>query len=313
MLVPSAPLLIRARKNGYAVPAFNINNLEIAQAVLETAAEMRSPVILQTSEGAIDYAGMDYLAAIAHTGSRLLKIPVAFHLDHGTNVALVEKAIASGLYTSVMIDGSRLPLAENIKLTRRIVELAHRQKISVEAELGAIPGVEDKLSVTEREAYFTDPEQAEKFVQETKCDALAIAVGTAHGAYKSTSAAILDLARLKKIAALVKIPLVLHGASGVSQKILDAAHQGCERLGDCERLEGATGIPNNQIKAAVKNGIAKINIDTDLRIAFTAGIRAALIKDRHVFDPRKILGPAKELMKKVVKEKIALFGAKEKV
>lgn len=309
MLTNLNTILPRARKGGYAVPAFNINNLEICQAVIDAAEALKSPVILQTSEGAIEYAGMEYLAVIAHVAAKNTRVPVVFHLDHGKNEKLVREAIHSGFYTSVMFDGSLLPFKQNVAHTRAIVKLAHACKMSVEAELGPIGGVEDLVSVKEREAFFTDPAQAEIFVKETDCDALAISIGTAHGAYKSRAAGPikLDLKRLKEISERVNIPLVLHGASGISKKWLNRLHAGCAKLGDCDRLAGAHGIPLAEEKKAIKLGIAKINIDSDLRIAFTTGVREILLSNTHEFDPRKILGPARTLMTELAKEKIRAF------
>ncbi len=310
MLVNLNTILQKARKGGYAVPAFNINNLEICQAVIDAAEELQSPVILQTSEGALEYAGMDYLAAIAHTAGESSPVPVVFHLDHGKNEELVKVAIKSGFYTSVMYDGSLHPFRENIKRTKALVKLAHAKKMSVEAELGPIAGVEDLVSVREKEAFFTDPAQAEQFVKETGCDALAVSINTAHGAYKSKAEGpiALDLKRLKKISERVNIPLVLHGASGISKKWLDRLHKQCAKLGDCDRLAGAQGIPLAEEKKAIKLGVAKINIDSDLRIAFTTGVREVLLSNTHEFDPRKILGPARAAMTELAKEKIRAFG-----
>jgi len=324
MLVNLNKILPKARKNGYAVGAFNINNLEICQAIIDAAEELNSPVVLQTSEGALKYAGMDYLAAIAHVAARGASVPVVFHLDHGKDETLVKTVIKSGLYTSVMYDGSSLPFKENLKRTKKIVKLAHARKMSVEAELGAIAGVEDLVSVKQKDAFFTDPKQAELFVKKTKCDALAISIGTAHGAFKKTPRQVhpersrrtqglkgdikLDIKRLEQIAERVSVPLVLHGASGVDEKWLKKLHKKCFILGDCQRLSGAKGVPLAEKKKAIKHGVAKINIDTDLRIAFTAAVRETLLNDDEIFDPRKILGPARELMTHVVKEKMRAFG-----
>lgn len=329
MLVNLNHILHKARKGGYAVPAFNINNLEICQAVIDAAEALKSPVILQTSEGALEYAGMEYLAAIARVAAKSAAVPVVFHLDHGKNEKLVREAIRSGFYTSVMFDGSLLPFKQNVTHTRAIVKLAHARKMTVEAELGPIAGAEDLVDVKKREAFFTDPTQAEQFVKETGCDELAISIGTAHGAYKLSppfkgsltgrasagpggvgggSAIKLDLKRLAEIGERVHIPLVLHGASGISKKWLNRLHAQCAKLGDCDRLAGAQGIPLAEEKNAIKLGIAKINIDSDLRIAFTTGVREVLLTNTHEFDPRKILGPARALMTELAKEKIRAFG-----
>ncbi len=308
MLVNLNKVLIPARKAGYAIPALNFNNLEFVQAITEAAMELNSPVIVQTSEGAIEYMGIDYIGALVNAVAKKSKVPFVLHMDHGKTLPLIKKVIASGFYTSVMFDGSTLPYEENVKTTKLIVKLAHAKKMSVEAELGVLKGIEDNVSATEH--LFTDPKQALEFVKKTGCDALAIAIGTSHGAYKFSSTAKLDLERLKQIAALVKIPLVLHGASGVPTYLLEELKKDCERIGDCDRLSGAEGVPNEQITKAIKLGIAKINVDTDLRLAFTGGVRTALILDKKVFDPRKYLGVGREAVKKVAKEKISLFKNK---
>lgn len=312
MLTTLKKVLAKAYKGGYAVPAMNMNDLEIAQAVVSAAVAMRSPVIVQTSEGAIEYGGMEELGAIAHALAKKANVPVVFHLDHGKDPKTVERAIKSGLYTSVMIDASSLPYEQNIRLTRKIVAMAHPRGISVEAELGAIAGIEDFVSVEARDAHLTNPAQAKKFVAETGCDALAVAIGTAHGAYKFKGETVLDIARLRKIKAIVKMPLVLHGASGVNAEWVARLHAKCEAVGDCARLEGAHGVSDTVLKQAVKAGINKVNVDTDLRIAFTAGVRQALLDDPKVFDPRKIMAPAKELMKEVAMHKMELLGSKGK-
>lgn len=305
MLVNLNKVLIPARKNGYALPAFNFNNLEFLQALTEAAQEARSPIILQTSEGAVEYMELNYIGYMVKAAAKKIKVPLVLHLDHGKDLKLIRQVIQSGYYTSVMFDGSSLPYAENIAKTKQVVKWAHAKKMSVEAELGILKGVEDKVSAAEN--VFTNPNQAEEFVEKTKCDALAVAIGTSHGAYKFSGVGKLDLPRLKKIADLVRIPLVLHGASGVPQKLLDLIKFQCEKIGDCERLSGAHGVPNTEILSAIKLGIAKINIDTDLRMAFTAGVRNTLLQDLKVFDPRKYLGAGKEQVKQTALEKIKLF------
>ncbi|TAL19394.1 class II fructose-1,6-bisphosphate aldolase [Patescibacteria group bacterium] len=303
MLVTLKSVLSKAHRGNYAVGAFNINNLEICQAVMAAAERVRAPVILQTSEGAIDYAGMDYLAAIARLAAAKTRLPVVFHLDHGKNPALVERAIKSGYYTSVMIDGSARSYKENVRITKKIVAMAHRRGISVEAELGAIAGIEDFVSVSEREARLTNPVEAAKFVRETGCDALAVAIGTSHGAFKFKGEPKLDIVRLKKIKKLTKKPLVLHGASGVPADIKRLA------LKYGGRLKEARGVSDALNRTAVRGGINKVNIDTDLRLAFTAGVRRALAEHPEVIDPRKILGPAKNFITQVVARKMRLLGS----
>ena len=306
MLVTLSSVLQKAKRGNYAVGAFNVNNLEMIQAVMIAAEAEKSPVILSTSEGALEYAGMDELGTLVHLAAMRSKLPVVFHLDHGKNVALVEKAIKSGWYSSVMFDGSSLPFKENLKTTKRLVEMAHKHGISVEAELGAIAGIEDFVSVEARDAHFTNPEQAVEFVAKTGCDALAIAIGTSHGAYKFTSESKLDFNRLKKIKSMVKVPLVLHGASGIPANVKKICiDYGC-------KIEDAKGVADAHIRKAVSLGINKINIDSDLRIAFDGGVRRFLAENPEVIDPRKILGPAKELITQVVRQKMKMFGSSGK-
>ncbi|MBI4127772.1 MAG: class II fructose-1,6-bisphosphate aldolase [Parcubacteria group bacterium] len=305
MLVSGKDILIPAFERRYAVGAFNVNNLEILQAIIEAAVAERSPVIVQTSEGAIAYAGMEELVEMITVAANEHDIPVVLHLDHGKNLEVVEQALDSG-YTSVMYDGSALPFEENAANTKRVVEKAHAKGIWVEAELGALRGVEDFVSVAERDATFTDPKEARAFVQATHCDALAVAVGTSHGAYKFKGEAQLDFARLAKIHEMVTIPLVLHGASGIPHELIEKAEAHGGEFGE------AQGVPDEAIKKAIALGIAKINIDSDLRLAFTAGLRVTLDEKPAEFDPRKILAGAKELITKVVRAKIQLFGSSGK-
>lgn len=306
MLTSLSSVLSKAQRGRYAVGAFNVNNLETIQAIMEASELERAPVILQTSEGALAYAGMEELAALVHLAAKRSKRPVVFHLDHGKDYDLVLKAVKSGFYTSVMFDGSALPYKENIRKTKKLVELAHKKGVSVEAELGLIAGTEDFVSVEERDATMTSPEQAVDFMKLTGCDALAVAIGTKHGAFKMKSDSTLDFQRLKLIAEAVHVPLVLHGASGVPENIKKLCTEyGCE-------ISAAKGIPDAQIKKAVSLGICKINIDTDLRIAFDAGIRKFLHDKPEVIDPREILKPAKELMTKIARHKMKLFGCSGK-
>lgn len=304
MLVTAKKILVPARAKKYAVPAFNINNLEILKAVMSAAEKMRSPVILQTSEGAIDYAGIDYLTAMIRVAAKG-KIPVVMHLDHGKDLKYVKLALANG-YSSVMFDGSALPYAKNVSLTKQVVRLAHGKGASVEAELGALAGIEDFVSVEEQDAALTNPVEAARFAKETGCDSLAVAIGTSHGAYKFKGKTHLDIDRLKKIAGLVKLPIVLHGASGVLEDIKKLAEHHGAKLG------AARGVLDQDIKLAIKHGVAKINIDTDLRLAFTAGMREALDDLPTVIDPRKLLEPSWLLMREVAMRKMKLFGSADR-
>lgn len=307
MLVKTLDLLKKADHGKYAVPACNINNLEILQGVLNGAEKTKSPVIVQTSQGACAYAGMENLAGLVHKEARRRRIPIAFHFDHGKDVRLVRKAILSGYYASVMYDGSSLPYAQNVAWTKKVVHLAHRLDVAVEAELGAIPGREDVISVSFKEADFTDPKQAADFVRRTGCDFLAVSIGTAHGAYKFSGSARLDLRRLEAIQKLVKIPLVLHGASSVPQWLLRQYQRHSKILQDQDRLKGAHGVPEREIRRAIKMGIDKVNIDTDIRIAFLVALREKLVTDHETYDPREMLSPARDLISKVVAERTRLL------
>ncbi|MCI0479315.1 class II fructose-bisphosphate aldolase [Candidatus Uhrbacteria bacterium] len=301
MLVPAKKLLVPARAKTYAVPAFNVNNLEILKAVMAAAEQMRSPVILQTTEGAIDYAGIEYLAAMIRVAASG-KIPVAMHLDHGKDMRYVKLALANG-YSSIMFDGSALPYAKNAALTRKVVKMAHAKGVSVEAEIGALAGIEDLVSVAEKDAKLTDPDEAARFARETGCDSLAVAIGTSHGAFKFKGKTHLDIGRLKRIAKLVKVPIVLHGASGVLEDVKRLAEKYGAKLGE------ARGVLDLDIRHAVQNGVAKVNIDTDLRLAFTAGMRKAVKDMPTVIDPRKLMEPSMAIMREVAMRKMKLFGS----
>lgn len=281
-LVTVKELLRHAEEGGYAVGAFNCNNMEIIQAIVAAAEEERSPVIVQASQGAIKYAGLAYITALTRLAAEEATIPVALHLDHGTSFEQVVQCIRYG-FTSVMIDGSKLELQENIALTNKVLEMARAVGVSVEAELGKIGGTEDDITVDEWEAALTDPEEARIFVEATGVDALAIAIGTAHGQYKGTPR--LDFDRLKKVRELVDVPIVLHGSSGV---------------------------PDDAILRAVELGVRKINIDTNIREAFVKGVKETLARNPQEIDPRKLLGPAREEMTSIIREKIRLFGSSGK-
>ncbi len=296
--------MVPARKNGYAIPALNVQNLESLTAVAEAAAEEKSPVILQITPSVIKYAGLPYIVGLAKTAAQLSPVPISIHLDHGEEFDTVAKCVQAG-FSSVMIDGSFRKFEENINITKRVVDIAHPKGVSVEAELGKLAGIEER-SVDERDAILTDPDDAKEFVEKTGVDTLAVAIGTSHGAYKFKSEAKLDLERLKILSEKISIPLVLHGASSVPPELIEKATKYGATLG------GAKGIPEDQYKKAIALGIAKINIDTDLRLAFTATVREVLTNSTKEFDPRKILGPAKEAMKQVAKSKMQLFGSSGK-
>ena len=299
-LVAMKSLLDKANKNNYAVGAFNVNNLEILEAIIRAAESQKSPVIIQTSEGAISYAGLKVLFSMIKTAVDDAKIPAAIHLDHGRNLSLIKKCINIG-YTSVMIDSSHFEFEENIKLTKKVVSLASKKNVSVEAELGTIGGAEE--SVVSRKIIYTDPSAAKEFVNRTGIDALAVAIGTSHGAFKFAGKQKLDISRLKEIKKLVKNPLVLHGASCVPQWLVARAN----KFG--AKISGAEGVPDSQVRLAVKNGINKVNTDTDIRLAFTEAVRETLAKNKKEFDPRKILSPARDTIQKIVEHRIKLFGS----
>lgn len=304
LLVTNKEVLSVASAGGYAVGAFNINNMEILQAIVETAVEEKSPIIVSASPSAIKYAGFEYITSMVKAAAKANpSVPMTLHLDHGKDIEIATTCINGG-FTSVMIDGSHLDFEENIAMTKHIVDLAKTKGVSVEAELGKLVS-QDAMEKGAEDPY-TDPDAAVEFVDRTGVDSLAVAIGTSHGAYKFKGEAKLDFERLKIIRNKLDIPLVLHGASGVPAWIVEKATKyGAE-------LSGAKGIPDENIKRAISLGIAKINIDTDLRLAFTGSVREVLSTKPEVYDPRKILGPAKENMKKVVQEKMRLFGSSGK-
>lgn len=281
-LVTLKEVLAKAEEGNYAVGAFNANNLEIVQAILAAAESQNSPVIVQASQGAIKYAGLEQITAMVRTAAAAASVPVVLHLDHGTDFNQIMRCIRVG-FSSVMIDASLYPLKENIERVKKVVDVAQAVGVSVEAELGRISGTEEQISISEKEAFFTDPDEAACFVEETGIDALAVSIGTAHGQYKGEPK--LDLERLSKIKDVVDVPIVLHGASGV---------------------------PDETIRAAVERGIRKINIDTDLRQTFTNRMREVMAEKPAEYDPRKILGPAREALQQAVESKMVLFGSNER-
>ncbi len=309
MLVTMKSLLVRAQKGGYAVGAFNIDNLEGLQAVMQAAEETRSSVIIATSESTIKYAGFETIKALVHIAAEEHpKISLALHLDHGKDLTLIKRCIEQG-WTSVMFDGSLLSYEENVLKTQQVVAWAQEKGVTVEAELGALKTEEDARGAM-REALFTDPKQAVDFVKKTKIDALAISIGTSHGPFKFEGKTVLDYKRLQEIKKLTRMPLVLHGASGIPAKIISIIHEKCENLEDCKRLSSAHGVSNAAIRKAITYGINKVNIGTDLRLAFTAGMRKALIDHREEYDEREFLKEARALVAQVVREKMNLFKNK---
>jgi len=300
--VSTKPLFEKAYKEGYAVGAFNINDMEILQGITEAIAEEKAPVILQVSAGARKYARHQYLIHLVQAAMECTGIDCVLHLDHGEDFEVC-KACVDGGFTSVMIDGSKHTFEENIALTKKVVEYAHAKNVPVEAELGKLAGVEDNVSVADKDAIFTDPDQAVEFVKRTGCDSLAVAIGTSHGAYKFKSEPKLDFDRLAKIKSLLPgFPLVLHGASSAPADLVKI----CNDYGG--KIPGARGVPEEMISKASKMGVCKVNIDTDLRLAMTGAIRKVFVENPSEFDPRKYLGPARDAIKEVVKRKIKFLG-----
>ena len=309
-LVTTKEMFEKAYKGGYAIGAFNVNNMEIVQGITEAAKEVNAPLILQVSKGARAYANHTYLiklveAAIIETG-----LPICLHLDHGDNFEVCKSCIDGG-FTSVMIDASSKPFAENIEITKKVVEYAHDRGVVVEAELGALAGVEDEVNVSAADSHYTRPEEVEEFVSKTGCDSLAIAIGTSHGAYKFTAAQctrnekgelvppplrfdILD----EVVKRLPGFPIVLHGSSSVPQEFVKMVNEFGGKMPD------AVGIPEEQLRKAARSAVCKINIDSDLRLAMTGTIRQFFNEHPDKFDPREYLKPARANIKAMVAHKI---------
>lgn len=286
----------RAGREGYAIGAFNVNNMEIIQGIMQAGSKERAPLILQVSAGARKYAGQPYIMKLVEAALMENDLPVVVHLDHGADFDIC-KACIDGGFTSVMIDGSHLPFEENIAVTRRVADYAHERGVWVEAELGKLAGVEEHVS--SEHSVYTDPDEAVEFVRRSGCDSLAVAIGTSHGAYKFKGDARLDFERLEKITSLLPdYPLVLHGASSVPQEFVDMANKYGGRLG------GAKGVPEDMLRRAAASGVCKINIDSDIRLAMTANIRRYLAEHPEEFDPRSYLKPAREAVKLMVQHKI---------
>lgn len=280
MILSTREMLLKAQREGYAVPAFNIHNMETLQVVAETAMEMKSPVIIAGTPSTIeDYAGPDYIKAMAEVAANKYDVPIAIHLDHFEDVDAIKRDIDIG-FKSCMIDASKKPFEENIAIVKDVVEYAHRYDAVVEAELGKLGGREDDLVVDEKDTRYTNPDDAAEFVNKTNVDSLAIAIGTAHGLYKGEPK--LDFERLKEIRSKVSIPLVLHGASDV---------------------------PDELVKEAISLGICKVNVATDLKIPFANAVKKFFNENSKESDPRKYMTPGKEAMKEIVKHKIEVCGS----
>ena len=306
-LVTTKDMFEKSMKEHFAIGAFNVNNMEIVQAIVKAAADENSPIILQASSSAIKYAGIEYLKKMIESALDEYDIPLALHLDHGPDFETCKMCIDNG-FSSVMIDGSKYDFEENIALTRKVVEYAHSKGVVVEAELGKLAGIEDDVNVSASDAMYTDPDQAKEFVDRTSCDSLAIAIGTSHGAYKFKGEAKLRfdiLANVKQ--KLPNTPIVLHGASTVIPELVEM----CNKYGG--DIPGAKGVPDEILHEASISGVSKINVDTDLRLAMTAAITKTFAEDPAVFDPRKYLGNARTLIEEVVKHKIRdVFGSSNK-
>lgn len=308
MLVTTKEMFKKSIEEKFAVGAFNINNMEFVQAIMDAAALEKSPVILQTSSSAIKYARIPYLKKMIEAGLEEHDIPVALHLDHGPDFETCKMCIDGG-YTSVMFDGSKYDFEKNIELTKQVVDYAHEHGVVVEAELGKLAGVEDDVNVSANDAMYTDPAQAQEFVEKTGCDSLAIAIGTSHGAYKFKGEAKLRFDILEKVKELLpNTPIVLHGASTVIPEYVEM----CNKFGG--NMPGAKGVPDEMLHEASKRGVSKINVDTDLRLAMTAAIRKVFVETPEQFDPRKYLGPGRDLIEKTVRHKIKdVFGSSNKI
>ena len=309
-LVTTTEMFKKAYDGGYAIGAFNVNNMEIVQGITEAAKEVNAPLILQVSKGARAYANHTYLIKLVESAIIETGLPICLHLDHGDTFELCKSCVDGG-FTSVMIDASSKPFEENIALTRQVVEYAHDHGVVVEAELGALAGIEDDVKVSAEESHYTHPEEVEEFVSKTGCDSLAIAIGTSHGAYKFTAAQctrnekgelvppplrfdILD----EVVKRLPGFPIVLHGSSSVPQEYVKMINENGGKMPD------AVGIPEEQLRQAARSAVCKINIDSDLRLAMTGTIRKYFAEHPSDFDPRQYLKPARENIKQLVKHKL---------
>lgn len=297
-LVNGKVIFADALKNKYAVGAFNFVNLEVLKSILDSAEEVKSPVIIQCSTGAIKYAGVDALVALARAYASKMTVPVCLNLDHGQTFEDCKKCIDAG-FTNVMIDASHLPMNENIALTRKVVEYAHARNVTVEAEIGVLAGVEDEVSASEDDAKYTNPKEAYEFVQATGVDSLAIAIGTSHGTVKFKGDAKLRFDILEEVERLLPdFPIVLHGASSIPQNMVKLA----EQYG--AKLKGSCGIPEAMLREACTHNVCKINVDSDLRLCFTAGIRKSLSENPENVDMRKYNGEGMKQIKECVKDKM---------
>ena len=297
-LVTTTEMFKKAYEGGYAIGAFNVNNMEIVQGITEAAKEENAPLILQVSAGARKYAKHTYLMKLVEAAIKETDLPIALHLDHGDSFEIC-KACIDGGFTSVMIDGSHLPFEENIKLTKQVVDYAHDRGVVVEGELGRLAGVEDDVNVSEEDAVYTNPDEVEEFVERTGVDSLAIAIGTSHGAFKFKGEPKLRFDILEEIQRrLPGFPIVLHGASSVPQQYVEMIN----KYGG--NMPGAKGVPEDMLRKAASMAVCKINIDSDLRLSMTAIVRKFMAENPEAFDPRQYLGAAREAIKEIVRHKI---------
>ena len=299
-IVTSTEMLKKAYDGGYAIGAFNINNMELIQGITEAAKECRAPLILQVSAGARKYANHTYLMKLVEAAEADTGLPICLHLDHGDSFELCKSCIDGG-FTSVMIDGSHLPFEENIALTRKVVEYAHDKGVVVEGELGRIEGIEDDVNISKEDSSYTRPEEVEEFVNRTNVDSLAISIGTSHGAYKFKPGTEINLRFdiLEEVGKrLPGFPIVLHGASSVPQDLVKTINE----YGG--KMTGAIGVPEDQLRIAASMQVCKINVDSDFRLAVTAAVRKHLVEHPDHFDPRQYLGPARDAVKELVRHKI---------
>ena len=297
-LVTTTEMFKKAYEGGYAIGAFNVNNMEIIQGITEAAKEENAPLILQVSAGARKYAKHVYLTKLVEAALEDTGLPIALHLDHGDSFDICKQCIDGG-FSSVMIDGSKYSFEENIKLTKQVVDYAHDKGVTVEGELGKLAGIEDAVNVSDKDAAFTDPDEVEEFVQRTGVDSLAIAIGTSHGAFKFKGEPKLRFDILEEVQnRLPGFPIVLHGASSVMPEYVDIIN----KFGG--NMPGAKGVPEEMLRQAAKMAVCKINIDSDLRLALTASIRKHFVEHPEHFDPRQYLSPARAAIKEVVKHKL---------
>ncbi len=297
-LVTSTEMFRKAYEGGYAIGAFNVNNMEIIQGITEAAKEENAPLILQVSKGARKYANHTYLMKLIEAALEETNLPICVHLDHGEDFEICKQCVDGG-FTSVMIDGSMRPFEENMRVTKQVVEYAHSKGVVVEGELGKLAGIEDDINVSDKDSAFTDPDQVEEFVNNTGVDSLAIAIGTSHGAYKFKGEPRLRFDILEEVQKrLPGFPIVLHGSSSVIPEFVETINK---YGGD---MPGAKGVPEDMLRKAAGMAVCKINIDSDLRLAMTAGIREQFAKNPGNFDPRKYLGPGRDNIKRLVKRKI---------